>query len=114
MALVVILCGGLYLYTGVWPPLVSVEGTSMYPNLQSGDLVILRGLDRVPVNASNEAVNENYKKFNGYGDVIVYSPMGNKTLGPRDPSCRLLGRPGPAHVARRPCSAACGLHHIGR
>jgi signal peptidase I len=82
LALVVVLCGALFLYAGVWPPLVSVEGTSMYPHMQDGDLVILRGLDRVPVNASYDAVNENYKKFNGYGDVIVYSPMGNKTRVP--------------------------------
>ena len=82
MAFVIIICGGLYLYAGVWPPLVSVDGTSMYPNLQAGDLVILRGLDRVPVNSSYDAVNENYRKFNGYGDVIVYDPMGNKTRVP--------------------------------
>jgi signal peptidase len=82
LALVVVVCGALYLYAGIWPPLVSVEGTSMYPHMQDGDLVVLRGLDRVHVSTSNVAVNDDYRKFNGFGDVIVYIPMGNRTRVP--------------------------------
>jgi len=82
MAMVLILVGILYAYAGVWPPLVSVDGMSMYPNFQSGDLVVLRGLDKVPVHTGSASVNDSYKKFNGYGDVIVYSPMGNRSLVP--------------------------------
>ena len=82
VALIALVCGALYAYAGVWPPLVSVGGTSMYPNLKNGDLVILRGLDRVGVVTGSEAINSSYEKLGGYGDVIVYSPMGNRSITP--------------------------------
>jgi signal peptidase len=82
IAIVLLLTGTLYIYAGVWPPLVSVDGTSMYPNLKSGDLVILRGLDRVNLTTKDIAIGEGYKKFNGYGDVIVYDPMGDRSKVP--------------------------------
>jgi signal peptidase len=82
LAFVLILTGGLYAYAGVWPPMVSVDGSSMYPHLRAGDLVILRGKDRVAVTTSYDAVHGGYKKFDGYGDVIVYSPMGNRSRVP--------------------------------
>lgn len=79
LAFVLILAGGLYLYAGVWPPMVSVDGSSMYPNLRAGDLVMIRGLDRVSVTPGCIAVDKGYSAFNGYGDVIVYSPMGDRS-----------------------------------
>jgi signal peptidase len=82
LAFVLILTGGLYAYAGVWPPLVSVDGSSMYPHLRAGDLVILRGVGRVAVTTGSEAVNGSYKKFDGYGDVIVYSPLGDRSRVP--------------------------------
>jgi signal peptidase len=82
VALIALACGALYAYAGVWPPMVSVGGTSMYPNLKNGDLVILRGLDRVGVVTGIDAINASYEKFGGYGDVIVYSPMGNRSVTP--------------------------------
>jgi signal peptidase len=82
IAFALLLAVGLYLYAGVWPPMVSVDGSSMYPNLRAGDLVILRGLDRVNVTAACNAIDGGYKKFNGYGDVIVYSPMGDRSRVP--------------------------------
>lgn len=82
LTLALVIGGGLYLYAGVWPPLVSVDGSSMYPNLRAGDLVILRGLNRVDVTAACEAIQRNYSRFDGYGDVIVYSPMGDRSRIP--------------------------------
>lgn len=82
LALVLALAGALYLYAGVWPPLVSVDGTSMYPNLMPGDLIVLRGLDRAGVVPGCEAVNVSHSAFNGYGDVIVYIPMGDRNRTP--------------------------------
>ncbi len=80
--LIVLACGALYLYAGVWPPLVSVDGTSMFPHLREGDLVVLRGLDRVNVVNASQAIDNSYRRFDGYGDVIVYSPMGDRTRTP--------------------------------
>ncbi len=82
IAFVLAMTGALYLYAGVWPPMVSVEGTSMYPHLRAGDLVVLRGLDRVAVTPGCEAINTSYRMFGGYGDVIVYSPGGNRSRVP--------------------------------
>jgi len=82
VVLIALACGALYAYAGIWPPMVSVGGTSMYPHLKSGDLVIIRGLDRVGVVTGSEGINSSYEKFSGYGDVIVYSPMGNRSITP--------------------------------
>jgi len=82
LAVVLVLAGGLYLYAGTWPPMVSVDGSSMYPNLKAGDLVIMRGLDRVNVTTFGDAINKGYTTFNGYGDIIVYTPMGDRNLTP--------------------------------
>ncbi|WP_325377662.1 S26 family signal peptidase [Methanocella sp.] len=82
LAFVLVLAGGLYLYAGVWPPMVSVDGSSMYPNLRAGDLIILRGLDRVNVTPGCAAASSGYSMLNGYGDVIVYAPMGDRSRIP--------------------------------
>lgn len=82
LAFVLILTGSLYAYAGVWPPMVSVDGSSMYPHLKAGDLVIIRGLGRVAITTSCDAIKSGYEMFNGYGDVIVYSPMGNRSRTP--------------------------------
>jgi signal peptidase len=82
LAFVLILTGGLYAYAGMWPPMVSVDGSSMYPHMRGGDLIILRGTDRVAVMTSCDSIASDYKKFDGYGDVIVYCPMGNRSRVP--------------------------------
>jgi signal peptidase len=72
----------LYLYAGVWPPLVSVDGTSMYPHLQDGDLILIQGLDRTNIVTYNAAQASNYTTFGNYGNVIVYQPFGLKNATP--------------------------------
>ena len=72
----------LYLYAGVWPPFVTVDGTSMLPNLQPNDLIIIRGLDRVNVTTYSAAQAEGQRSFNDYGDVIVYRPFGDANRTP--------------------------------
>jgi signal peptidase len=81
-AVVLVLSGGLYLHAGVWHPMVSVDGSSMYPNLRAGDLIFVRGLDRVNVTPGCDAIDRHYSMFNGYGDVIVYAPMGDRSRTP--------------------------------
>ncbi|WP_230742167.1 S26 family signal peptidase [Methanooceanicella nereidis] len=81
-ALVSVLAIALYAYAGVWPPLVSVEGTSMYPNMQNGDLIVVQGLNKMDI-VTNEIGKQNgYKMFGDYGDVIVYRPFGRSDVTP--------------------------------
>ena len=72
----------LYLYAGVWPPMVSVEGTSMYPHMQDGDLILIQGIDKSKIETYEAAKNSGYSTFGAYGDVIVYQPFGRKDMTP--------------------------------
>jgi signal peptidase len=72
----------LYAYAGVWPPMVSVDGTSMYPHMQDGDLILIQGIDKSNIVTYEEAKNNGYSTFNSYGDVIVYQPFGRKDMTP--------------------------------
>jgi signal peptidase len=67
----------LYLYAGMWPPMVSVNGVSMYPNMENGDLVFIQGLSRGDIQTYGSSVATGYKTYNNYGDVIVYKPFGD-------------------------------------
>jgi len=83
-----VLVVGAYLYavSGVWPPLVAVESTSMTPNMQVNDLVFVMEPDRfagpaahgdtgvVTARAGREV---GYRTFGEYGDVIVYERDGD-------------------------------------
>ncbi len=72
----------LYLYAGVWPPMVSVDGTSMYPHMQDGDLILIQGIDKSKIVTSGDARASGYSTFSGSGDVIVYQPFGHKDATP--------------------------------
>ena len=72
----------LFLYAGVWPPMVSVDGTSMYPHMQDGDLILIQGLDKTPITTYDQGKADNYMSFGNYGDVIVYQPFGRKDMTP--------------------------------
>jgi signal peptidase len=81
-SVVAVLLGLLYAYTGTWPPLVTVDGRSMLPNMKQNDLIVVRGLDRVNVVTYSDAIATGYKTFRDYGDVIVYHPFGDRTKTP--------------------------------
>ncbi|HTX44232.1 MAG TPA: S26 family signal peptidase [Methanocella sp.] len=72
----------LYMYAGVWPPMVSVEGTSMYPHMQDGDLILIQGIDKSKIETYDAAKSSGYSTFGGYGDVIVYQPFGRRDMTP--------------------------------
>jgi signal peptidase len=92
-SLAVVAAIGLVLFavSGLWPPMVAIESSSMAPNLQTGDLVFImeehrlaggaayNGTGVVPFQAGAAA---GYKEFNKYGDVIVYQPNGNSYQTP--------------------------------
>jgi len=73
----VVLMGIIYVYAGVWPPMVSVEGHSMLPHLKQDDLIIIQGLDRMNITTYKDALTRDYKTFNDFGDVIIYRPEGD-------------------------------------
>ena len=73
---------GLFAYAGVWPPLVSVDGTSMLPHMDGGDLVLLQHVDPSQIVTYGTAKPEGYETFSDYGDVIVYRPFGRTDIAP--------------------------------
>ncbi len=77
LAVVAVIASVLYIYAGIWPPMVSVTGMSMYPNMENGDLVFIQGLNRGDVKTYEEAVGSGYMTYNDYGDIIVYKPYGD-------------------------------------
>jgi signal peptidase I len=79
VAIVAVIAVALYAYAGMWPPMVSVNGISMLPHMESGDLVFIQGLDRGAIQTSENSTNTSYMMYEGYGDVIVYRPYGDPT-----------------------------------
>lgn len=88
LALVIVLTiiGGLYLYSGVWPPLVVVESNSMQHSdtrsyigvIDTGDLVILKKVTSfTQVRPYLDSVPDDYVTYSGYGDVVIYRPFGS-------------------------------------
>ncbi len=70
----------LYIFAGIWPPMVSVNGLSMHPNMEDGDLVFIQGLDRGDVKTSEASANTGYRMYSEPGDVIVYTPHGDASI----------------------------------
>jgi signal peptidase len=77
LAVVAVIAMGLYLYAGVWTPIVSVDGTSMLDHMHQGDLVLVQGLDRTTVHTYDASKETGYQTYGEYGDVIVYYPYGD-------------------------------------
>ncbi|WP_435196965.1 S26 family signal peptidase [Natronomonas sp. EA1] len=72
----------LFAISGVWPPMVAVESSSMYPHMQTGDLIFVMEEHRLsPEFAVAETgvvtyqvgENQGYTKFKEPGDVIIYT-----------------------------------------
>jgi signal peptidase len=76
LAVVAVIALALYLYAGMWPPMVSVNGISMYPHMENGDLVFIQGLSRGNVTTYEDSLNTSYMMYSEPGDVIVYHPYG--------------------------------------
>jgi len=80
----------LFAVSGVWPPMVAVESPSMEPHMQPGDLVFLMDQNRFPPEAAQSdtgivtrdgATAVDYRRFNGYGDVIVFATPARSSRG---------------------------------
>ena len=77
----VVVVGGialvLYLVCGTWPAVVTIESESMVPNMNVGDLVVVVQKDRFnDLQTWDDGKKSGYRKFNDYGDVIIYRPNG--------------------------------------
>jgi signal peptidase len=67
----------LFLVSGTWPAVVTVESESMVPHMNVGDLVFVVSADRYGALQTWEAGKESgYTKFGEYGDVLIYEPNG--------------------------------------
>ena len=80
LAVVAVVALALYLYAGMWPPMVSVNGISMLPHLETGDLIFIQGLARGNINTYESSLNTSYSMYGEPGDVIVYEPYGDPSL----------------------------------
>ncbi len=82
--IVVVILGGLYAYTGLWPPMVVIESKSMSHGdgnppesqigvIDTGDLVLVKKVnDRHDIVTYVEGKRSGYQAYGDYGDVIVY------------------------------------------
>jgi len=76
LAVLLVVVSALYLYSGLWPPFVAVESPSMEPNVNEGDLVLLKSTDNIVTAAEAEELGK--ESFGGPGDVIVFSVPGEE------------------------------------
>lgn len=90
VAVIAVLLGSLYAYTGNWPPLVVVESSSMQHGdndvlgvINTGDLVLVKKVS-VPSQVTTYVQGENigYTTYGEYGDVLLYYPEGNLAATP--------------------------------
>lgn len=81
----VIIIGGLYGYTGNWPPMVVIESDSMMHGddsnvgtIDTGDLVLVKSIDdnRKEITTYVEGEKSGYKTYDSYGDVIIFKKNG--------------------------------------
>ena len=69
----------LFLISGTWPAVVTIESESMVPHMNVGDLVVVVQKDRYgELQTRVQGNTTGYKKFEDYGDVIIYQPNGAK------------------------------------
>jgi signal peptidase len=67
----------LFLVSGTWPAVVTIESESMVPHMNVGDLVFVVKADRYgDLQTWETGRATGYKKFGDYGDVLIYAPNG--------------------------------------
>jgi signal peptidase len=86
--IVAVILGGMYLYAGVWPPLVVVESSSMQHSdttssigvIDTGDMVFQQAATtRDSVVSYLEGRVNGYATYSDYGDVIIFRRAGFAT-----------------------------------
>ena len=67
----------LFLISGTWPAVVTIESESMAPHMNVGDLVFVVRADRFgELQTWESGRTTGYMKYGDYGDVLIYSPNG--------------------------------------
>lgn len=65
----------LFLISGTWPAVVTIESESMVPNMQVGDLVFVVSADRFgDLQSWTSGREQGYEKYGDYGDILIYRP----------------------------------------
>jgi signal peptidase len=73
----------LFLVSGTWPAVVTVESESMVPHMNVGDLVLVVEKDRFgPLITWEEGRESGFQSFGDYGNVVIYRPNGNASIHP--------------------------------
>ena len=82
----------MYAYTGLWPPLVVVESSSMMHTedntsqigvIDTGDLVLVKDIDSSgDIVTYLQGVHTDYSTYGDYGDVIIYKINGDDSRTP--------------------------------
>lgn len=88
---VVIIIGALFVYSGIWPPLVVVESGSMEHSdttsyigiIDTGDMVLVqKATSYDQVSTYVESYGTGHKTFGDFGDVIIYQRYGSSQYTP--------------------------------
>lgn len=88
---VVIIIGALFVYSGIWPPLVVVESGSMEHSdttsyigiIDTGDMVLVQKATSYDlVSTYVESYGTGHKTFGDFGDVIIYQRYGSSQYTP--------------------------------
>lgn len=88
IALVAILILSMFLYSGLWPPLVVVESGSMQHSdtesqigiIDTGDMVIVKTLGGEPIRTYVASYAQGYSTYGSPGDVIIYKRYNSGSL----------------------------------
>ena len=83
--LLIAILGAMFLYSNAWPPLSVIESNSMQHDatssglgiIDTGDMVIVKSSDGTDVISYVEGSKSAYEMFGGYGDAIIYRPLGS-------------------------------------
>jgi signal peptidase len=80
----------LFLVSGTWPAVVTIESESMAPHMNVGDLVFVVAQDRFgDLQTWTSGKETGYEKFGSFGDVVIYNRNGES--GPAIPLPLLSG-----------------------
>jgi signal peptidase len=88
IGLVAIVILSVFVYSGLWPPLVVVESGSMQHSdtvssigvIDTGDLVIVKQLGGETIHTYVGSYSSGYSTYSSYGDVIIYKRYNSDSL----------------------------------